>query len=97
MCAASQEKVVFVELRVRRDGSDVEVSISSHIPTWEERVFPFSFNCGNEAYAGFLTKHIQDVIGNAVANARREAYEQGWKDAKAKRVKNDWFSRVLKS
>lgn len=65
------------------------------MPTWNERTFQFSFNCGGEAYAGLLTKALRDALGDAVQAVRREAYEEGWRDAKAKTAKRDYFRRSI--
>lgn len=80
---------------INRKGQDVELWLDAFIPNYDSRRFGFTFHCGGDVYAGLLTEHLRKRLGNLVEEARREAYEQGWKDAKAKRSKSDWFSRTL--
>lgn len=83
-------------IEIKRDGGRVVLHFDLAIPTYDVRSVPMSYNCGGEVYAGLLTQAMRDALGNTVAAARRAAYEQGWKDAKGKRAKEDWFPRVLK-
>ncbi len=85
-------------IEIKRDGCQVVLHFDLDVPTYETRVFPLSFGCGSggEVYAGLLARAMQESFGDRVAAARRDAYEQGWKEAKAKRSKAEWFSRLLK-
>jgi len=50
------------------------------------------------AFDGAAELEVRDFnkrLGDAMAKARREAYEQGWKDAKAHNTKRTWFTSVL--
>ena len=81
---------------VKKDSCDVKIEVDVFVPYWDVRTFPFTFSCGgNEAYAGLLTRLIKERLASLVRNARAEAYEQGYKDAKAKRAKCEWFSEQL--
>lgn len=57
--------------------------------------FPFSWKTTSPATAALLVRYLRKRLDNAIRAARREAYEQGWKDAKAKRRKTDWFRGTL--
>ncbi len=43
--------------------------------------------------AELLNRQLKDQLENKLEAIRKEAYEQGSKDAKAKRAKKTWFSR----
>lgn len=45
--------------------------------------------------ARLLAERLREDFGAQVKKARKEAYEQGFKDAKSKRRKQDWFSEVI--
>ena len=55
----------------------------------------FEWNAGSELYAALLAARIASDLSEAVGAARREAYNQGWADAKSKRAKMGWFPGVL--
>lgn len=82
-------------LAIVRDNSDVIVKLDLHVPTYETRVFGFTFKCGNEVYAGLLTQAMREAVSDALMAARKQAYDQGWADAKAKRAKQTWFRRTI--
>lgn len=54
--------------------------------------FDFSFHAETEWSARLLANAVLEAFNHAMKRVRREAYEQGWRDAKAKRRKEDWFS-----
>lgn len=82
-------------INFKRDDKDAVVTLDLAVPTYDERVFSFKFGCGSEVYAGLLTEAMRKAFGNAVQAARREAYNDGWRDAKAKTAKRDWFGRNI--
>lgn len=82
-------------IALKRDGKDVVLSFDADIPFYDTRRFEFTFHTGQETYAGLLTSHLREKLGDAMEAARREAYEKGWTDAKAKRTKDTWFRRNL--
>lgn len=55
-----------------------------------------SFTTSDEAYAKLLTHNMRENMHASIADIRRAAYESGWKDAKAKNKKKEWFSRMWK-
>lgn len=82
-------------LRVVRNNTEVRIKVEAFLPTWETRVFPFSFNCGDAAYAALLATRINTVIGEAVKTAREEAYNEGYADGRGKKKRNTFFRSVL--
>lgn len=75
----------------RMDCSAV-ASIDILVPYYNERSFPMSFDCGNEAYAGLLVRAMVNRMEAKLKAIRDEAYEQGWKDAKSNKARSTWFS-----
>ena len=69
---------------------DFTVKVPTHTLVWD---YHFTWACANDVYAGFLANAMENQLGDRLAAIRAEAYEQGWKDAKAKRHKASWFSR----
>lgn len=57
--------------------------------------YPFVFDCDSKNYAELLKLHLRKCISEAVQKIRREGYENGWKDAKAKRRKQTSFSGYI--
>lgn len=48
--------------------------------------------CQDEPYAIMLSERMQKDLSNKLESIRREAYNEGWKDAKSKKVaKRTWF------
>ena len=79
----------------KRDNTDAVVNISIDVPFCEKMVFAMCFKCGTAEYAGLLTEAMKQQVGAAISAARKEAYEQGWRNAKAKRGKEGWFRSVI--
>lgn len=78
-------------IRFSRDGTVVRATVSCPIPNYESRDFWFQWIPGDEAYAGLLSAALQTRMVDQLERIRREAYEQGWKDAKAKTVRRKHF------
>ena len=77
---------------INREGESIRVSITVTIPHFDDRVFSLEWNCGSEVYAGLLTEAIRKQTQDTLEDIRRRAYEDGWKDAKGKRRKQNHFS-----
>lgn len=60
--------------------------------------YHFSYECGagREDYAILLREALAGGLWDTIKSARQEAYEKGWKDAKRKGRKEDWFWGGLK-
>lgn len=55
----------------------------------------FTLELQEEWIAELLLRHIRQRTHEALEHARREAYEQGWKDAKGKKKKQTYFNSNL--
>jgi hypothetical protein len=52
---------------------------------------------GNPHYAHLLWRHFADkVLDKTVETIRKEEYDRGYKDGRAKRAKKSWFSCWLR-
>lgn len=72
--------------------TQVQCRVNGALPEIEKSVFLFSFVCGQEYAAALLVRHLNETFLKQVQLIKSEAYERGWKDAKAKRGKQTWFS-----
>lgn len=85
-------------IRVSRNGSKVMIGLSTGLPhadAGSTTRIEFEYNCNHVFMAELLRRHAWNELCNSIEAARREAYEQGWKDAKAHRSKQTWFSALL--
>lgn len=78
-----------------RHGKQVRASIEIDVPGYEERILYFYWNCDNEIFAGLLASELQRQQDNNIIHDKREAYLQGYKDGRAKRAKQTFFSRLF--
>jgi len=86
-------------IRINRDNEKVVLLFDTDLPhdckgsttvAWDFRVTtPAPY------YAQLVTDYYRDRLRSEMQRIRREAYEEGWADAKAKRKKQDWFSGSL--
>lgn len=74
-------------------GQAFEVKTQVYVPHAGERIWTKTFQYDNDVEAALIYKLFNDSMWNKLENIRREAYQQGWADAKGKRsAKRDWFS-----
>lgn len=78
-----------INAKATEDG--VTLGIEINIPGFKTWTYSFIWTTNDEAYAQLLTNQIKDDVETTLKIIRREAYHEGWKDAKAKRKKADWF------
>lgn len=80
---------------IGRDGCKVTISVMPAYPIhgW---TFHFSYTAEQEWGAVMLTENLRDKQGTELRRIREEAYQRGWKDAKAHRTKEKWFQSVWK-
>ena len=74
-----------------RSGKDVRATVEIKVPDYEPREFYFDWRCEDAAYAGLLTAEMRNQINAALAAIRREEYNNGWRDAKAKQGRQSIF------
>ena len=75
-----------------KDGLEARIKITSFFNWIGDRVYTMKWNCNDSEYASLLTKRFQDTMEEKLRTIRHEAYEAGWKDAKAKKARETWFS-----
>lgn len=56
----------------------------------------FYWEAGSDLAADSLSIEIQSQYEKSVNKELEAAYEQGWKDAKAKTAKHKWFQSIIK-
>ena len=78
-------------IKFKREGNDAVCVISLDMPFWNTRDFHFTWSTGSEVCSSLLTKHAEEALKTALRKVRETAYNQGWKDAKSKKRKEDWF------
>lgn len=78
-------------IEFQRDAETVRVKVESGAAGGGQ-VFAFLFSAGAEWAANLLISHLRERMWNRLEAIRKEAYLQGWKDAKAHAKKQTWFS-----
>ena len=83
-----------------RDGRDVVCKIKSPLPSDDDSrigvTFLMRYECGDNASAELMRRHMQDRLDEAVVGIREAEYNQGWRDAKSRKVaKSTWFWKAL--
>ena len=83
-------------IRLYRDKNFVTIHLSTDLKTegGADTSFIFRYICSDTQYADLLHRYLRDRLDTAAYKLQREAYEQGWRDARAKKAKRDWFSRL---
>lgn len=57
--------------------------------------FLFSFDCEDKFYAELLQRHFQNNLWSRMEAIRKKAYDQGYKDGRAKSAKQQYFQSSL--
>ena len=78
-------------INFKRNGLKVIAEIECNVGV-DKRFFQFTLDTNDEIYAVLLQENFQAFLRSSAERIRREAYEKGFKDAKAKRAKDAWFS-----
>ena len=81
-------------ITLTRDGTKVVLRFDTTVQVDRPAIL-FTWNAGTELFAALLTRQVASDLSDAMVAARREAYNQGWADAKSKRAKQGWFPGVL--
>jgi hypothetical protein len=74
-------------------GNEVTAAVTIDVPVLGPRIWKFVLGHPDPTFAAFAQNAMAVQLRDALQNIRREAYEAGWKDAKARRRKATWFSR----
>ena len=80
--------------RVVRDGAAVQILVS--VRPWEAKFLrlPFSHQCGNDVVADCVRERVNGLLDSMMKRAREDAYNQGYRDGRAKVGKLNTFSRA---
>jgi len=73
-------------MQFQQSGADIKITINSGVG-----LFSFTHNCVHGYLSGLMRDQYERHMQEVLANIRKEAYNQGWKDAKAKTKKATWF------
>lgn len=79
-------------ITITRFGTKVKLNVEVASASYPGNSFNLYWDAGSEWAAGLLTDAMRAQLEGAVRSARMAAYADGYKDAKAKRAKNQWFS-----
>jgi hypothetical protein len=72
-----------------RNNKKVFINIESGLSS--EPRLPFSFECSSEMAAELLYRHLDDRVIKRIEEIRKMEYESGYKAARKKERKSDWF------
>jgi len=78
----------------KRDDKNLMVSISSEL-TPKANIYNLSWGCGDDCYADLLQKHLNELLRKKITQARKESYEEGYKDGKSHKTRQTWFKNWL--
>ncbi len=85
-------------LEIKRDGNSAIIHMDTDLPhnrPYVNTLWVFKSEEGSPWHAELVVRYLKNRLKECVKQIRRDAYEQGWKDARAKRVKETWFSGEL--
>jgi hypothetical protein len=78
-----------------RDETRVRAEINTGTSVAASQLWLY-WECGKELFADLLTAQLQKKLYEAIKAARRDAYNEGWRDkASRKTAKETWFSGTL--
>jgi hypothetical protein len=77
---------------VKREKNNVRIDVSLKIPGADTWYWTFHLSQHTDAEAQLLVNAINNNLEKVLKEIRKEAYEMGFKDARAKRRKETWFS-----
>jgi hypothetical protein len=83
----------------RRDNDKVILDFGTDLPNntagTVSTVVPLSFTPGSPYIAALLMRYLSERFYAAIEKERREAYDQGWHEARGHKTKRDWFAGNL--
>ncbi len=81
-------------IEINRKGETVRVEIDTNLRV-DKPIIVFERKENYEFIAQLIVDKIEKELRNAIERERREHYERGWADAKAKKAKETVFSRCI--
>lgn len=79
-------------IQFNRKDSRVQVKVSIDIPRSGNWTYTLDRTESDVPSAQLIVNRMDDVLSNKLKQIREDAYNAGWKDAKAKTKKQDWFA-----
>lgn len=75
-----------------REGKQVKIVIDTKINTAEPSQFQSCiWDCEDEITAYLVYNHLQQTLWKTIEKTRKVEYERGWRHAKAKQKKEQYF------
>lgn len=81
-------------IKFRVNDQKIEVIIDTNLPT-DKSLMSLYWQCESGITAWALRNWLEARLEQAVEVVSKASYEDGWKDAKAKRAKSKYFRRFL--
>lgn len=78
-------------IRFHRHEGRVKCEIELDVPRYERRTFIFYWDCEGPVFAGLLAGAFENALQDKLEKIRRQAYEDGVRDARAKTKKRKFF------
>jgi len=81
-------------IEIRRRGKDLEVGIDSGLPNDNgsgDTTYLLRWACVDTQYASLLADRLNERLRSLMGRVRRNAYTAGYKDGRAKRMKQTSF------
>ena len=72
------------------NGQTLQVKVNTGLPT-ERPIFIVERNCGAGIEAAALQRILTERLAAMVEEAKRDSYNEGYKDGRGKRGKRTWF------
>jgi len=86
-------------IQVKRDNGkvtiEVETGLAFDCAGTKITTLAFEWNVAHPYLADVLRRYVKKLLSDAISKTRQEYYEAGWRDAKSKQKKADWFSGEL--
>lgn len=76
-------------IEFKREGTKVVITVESGVMNYE---FSFNHECNHDHFAVLMRDAYNKHMNEELRKVREQAYNKGWKDAKAKVKKETWFS-----
>lgn len=87
------EKGSILMIKVWKSGTQIKLEVDPGMS--DKSVMYFYWNCGTEWYTELLRKQLDERLRASLQKIREDAYNDGWKDAKAKKMRRTWFSGLF--
>lgn len=82
-------------IRYERKDNAVQVMTEVFIPGAGLYTYATTYSAGDDVHAQLLVNQLNKSMGDKLAEIRHEAYDAGWKAAKAKGERQvAWFKRM---